>query len=666
MLSESEQPSFCAVMEGPYDVKPILALTLAFLLIGIAPLRATAGETSRLSLDTASGDSDGPSSGVAVSSDGNYVVFQSTATDLVAPATNGASQIFRRNTLTGTTILVSTDGGGTQGNGDSFEPAISPDGNLVAFASNATNLIGGADTNGVSDVFLRDITGGTTVRVSVATGGGQADGDSTEPAIAVDGPSIIVSFTSDATDLIGGADTNLQSDVYVHTLPGVTTERVSVGPGGIEGDKDSFQSSLSADGNLVAFATESDNFFEVDDDWVDIFVRNRLTATTEMLSVTSKGTGSDAPSFGPSISGDGRFVAFQSFTTNLISGDKNALGDILLRDRQTDVTTRVSVDSAGAEGTGAFPGIDGPPSISADGRFITFHSSFTNLVPDDTNICGLCFTPGCCEDVFVHDTLSGRVERVSVDDAGGQASARSVRPAIAADGKFIAFESDATDLTAGDGNALRDTFGRTPVCGDGQLDRGESCDDGNLIDGDGCSSTCELTCVTLPQVGCRQVASEKGRLLIKDKLEDRKDKLIWKWLKGAITPKADFGNPLVDESYVFCMYDGAGLAMSSLAPAGGLCSGKPCWKDKPKGFQYKDKDLTPEGINLMKLSAGVEPGKAKILVKSKGENLQLPDLTTLVSPVTIQLVNNAGICWETVFTAPFQQQDAGSFKDKSD
>lgn len=647
-------------------MKPALILALAVLIIGGSPLRVSAGETSLLSLDTASGDSNGASSGVAVSSDGLYVVFQSTATDLVAPATNGASQIFRRNTQTGTTVLVSTDGVGTQGNADSFEPAVSSDGNLVAFASNATNLIGAADTNGVSDVFVRDITGGTTVRVSVAAGGAQADGDSTEPAIAVDGPSIIVSFTSDATDLIGGADTNNRSDVFVHTLPGVTTERVSVGPGGIEGDKDSFQSCLSADGNLVAFATESDNFFEVDDDWVDIFVRDRQAASTEMLSTTSKGAGSDAPSFGPAISGNGRYVAFQSFATNLISGDKNTLGDILLRDRQTDVTTRVSVDSAGAEGTGAFPGIDGAPSISNDGRFITFHSSFTNLVPDDTNVCGICFTPGCCEDVFVHDTLSGKIERVSVDNAGTQASGSSVLPAIAADGKFIAFESDATDLTVGDGNGLRDAFGRTPVCGDGQLDRGESCDDGNLIDGDGCSSTCELTCVTIPQVGCRQVLPEKGRLLIKDKLEDRKDKLIWKWLKGEITPKADFGNPLVDESYVFCMYDGTGLAMSSLAPSGGLCSGKACWKDKPKGFQYKDKGLTPDGVNLMKLSQGLEPAKAKILIKSKGDNLQLPDLAALTSPITIQLVNNAGICWETVFTAPFQQQDAGSFKDKSD
>lgn len=646
-------------------MKLALTLALAALIIGVVPLQVSAGETSRLSVDTASGDSDGPSSGVAVSSDGQYVVFQSTATDLVAPPTNGASQIFRRDTQTNTTILVSTDDPGVQGNADSVEPAVSADGNLVVFASNASNLIGAADTNGVSDIFLRDVTAGTTIRVSLATGGGEANGDSTEPTISADG--LVISFTSDATDLIGGADTNARSDVFVRALAGTTTERISIGPGGIEGAQNSFQSCLSADGNLVAFATESDNFFDIDIDWVDIFVYDRQAATTEMLSVTPKGFGSDAPSFGPAISDDGRYVAFQSFATNLVSGDKNVLGDIMLRDRQTDVTTRVSVDSAGVEGVGAFPGIDGAPSISADGRFITFHSSFTNLVPEDTNQCGLCFTPGCCEDIFVHDTLSGKIERVNVDNTGAQASGRSVLPAIASDGTLIAFESDATDLTTGDGNLLRDTFGRTPVCGDGAVDRGESCDDGNVIDGDGCSSTCELTCVATPKLGCRQVSSPgKGRLLLKNKPEDKKDKLIWKWLKGAISPKADFGDPLVDENYLLCLYDGGGLRASSLAPAGGLCSGKPCWKEKTKGFQYKDKDLTPDGVNLLKLGAGVEVGKAKIFVKGKGANLQLPDLSTLTTPVIVQLVNNAGICWETVFSAPFQRQDAESFKDKSD
>ena len=159
---------------GSYDVKPALVLALAGLIIGIAPLQVSAGETSRLSLNAASGDSDGLSSGVAVSSDGHYVVFQSTATDLMASPTNGASQIFRRDTQTGTTILISTDDFSVQGTADSFEPAVSADGNLVVFASNATNLIDAADTNGVSDIFLRNVTAGTTIRVSVATGGGEA------------------------------------------------------------------------------------------------------------------------------------------------------------------------------------------------------------------------------------------------------------------------------------------------------------------------------------------------------------------------------------------------------------------------------------------------------------------------------------------------------------
>jgi len=651
-------------------VKHALALVLALLVLAGGRSIVQAGDTARLSVDVLAGDANGASAGPVVSADGRYVVFASAATDLVAPPTNGVSQIFRRDRQNGTTILVSVSDLGVQGDAGSTQAAVSADGNLVAFASNAANLIGVDDTNGVSDVFLRDIGAGTTVRVSVATGGGQADDDSYEPAISADG--LVVSFTSEATNLIGAADTNLRSDVFVRSLQAATTSRVSVGPGGIEGAKNSFQSALSADGSYVAFASESDNFFEFDDDWVDIFVRDRLASTTEMLSVDTKGLGSDAPSFGPAISGDGRYVAFQSFATNLISGDKNALGDVMVRDRQENVTTRVSVKSNGEESGGAFPGIDARPAISSDGRFVTFHSSFVDLVDDDTNVCGICFVPGCCEDVFVHDQLTGRTERASVDSTGAEATGASRNPAIAGDGALIAFESDAPDLVSGDGNGLRDVFGRAPVCGDGILDRGEQCDDGNLDDGDGCSSTCAVTCLDAPASGCRNPAfAEKGRIVIKNKPapDDRKDKLIWKWLKGDVSPKADFGNPLVGDSFIVCMYDGTGLVASALAPAGGLCGAgqpKPCWKEKTKGFQYKDKDLTPDGLQIVKLGEGLEPGKAKILIKGKGENLDLPDLAALVSPVTVQMTNNAGFCWETVFSAPFQKQEAETFKDKSD
>jgi cysteine-rich repeat protein len=642
-----------------------VALLLSCLLTLIGGSLAFAGDTARLSVDAGGGDANGASNGPSVSADGRYVAFASTATDLVIPPTNGMSQIFRRDRNTNTTILVSVDGLGLQGNGASTQPAISADGNRVIFTSTASNLIGLGDGNGVSDVFLRDISGLTTTRVSVDSGGGDANGPSDEPAISADG--LVASFTSDGDDLIAD-DNNVRSDVFVRDLVGNQTTRASEGPGGIEGEKNSFQSALSEDGRYVAFASESDNFFEIDDDWVDIFVRDRDLNTVDWLSVDPKGLGSDAPSFGPAISADGRYVAFQTFATNLISGDKNALGDVMVRDRDIDVTTRVSVDSNGEEGTGLFPGIDGRPSISADGRFVTFHTGFTNLIADDTNTCGICVTPGCCEDVFVHDRLTGRTERASIDSTGAQATGASLNPSIAGDGTLIAFASDAANLVALDGNGVRDVFGRAPVCGDGILDRGEQCDDGNTSNGDSCSSVCLMTCLPAPAVGCRDVAfPEKGRLVIKNKPEDPKDKLIWKWLKGDVSPKADFGNPLVGDSYILCLYDGAGLKTSHVAPAGGLCEpAKPCWKESTKGFQYKDKFLTPDGIQILKLSEGLAPGVAKILVKGKGDDLDLPDLSMLTSPVTVQLSNNDGTCWETVFSAPFQKQDAESFKDKSD
>jgi cysteine-rich repeat protein len=642
-------------MEGWIPVKISSAVALALLVLGNVG-RVDAGDTSRLSVDTLGGDGNAASSAVAVSADGRYVVFQSSATDLVAPATNGFSQIFRRDRQTGTTILVSVGGAG-QGNAGSREPAISADGNRVAFTSDAGNLIGAADTNGTSDVYLRDITAGTTTRVSVATGGGEAHGNSFDPAVSADGQ--VVSFTSDAADLIG-TDGNLHDDIFVRDLLASTTERVSVSSAGTEGNSDSFQSAISDDGNLVAFASDSDNFVTPEENgWIDVFVRDRQAGTTVRITLNRDDLENDGPSFAPAISGDGRYVAFQSFATDLVPGDKNGVGDIFVRDLQAQTTERVSVDSTGVEGIGVYPGADDVSSISADGRYVAYHCNFTNLVANDTN---------GASDVFVHDRLTGRTDRVSIDSSGAEAlTGGSFRPAIAADGTLIAFESDASDLVTGDGNLARDVFGRAPVCGDGLLDRSESCDDGNTTDGDGCSSTCELTCLAAPATGCLSPAfPEKGRLVIKDKPEDGKDKLIWKWLKGAVSPKASFGDPLVDDGYLLCMYDATGLVSSALIPAGGLCAGKPCWKEKSKGYLYKDKELTPNGILLLKLNEGLETGKAKILIKAKGEHLDVPALDALTAPVTVQLGNNSGACWETTFSAPFQKQDAETFKDKSD
>jgi Tol biopolymer transport system component len=229
-----------------------------------------------------------------------------------------------------------------------------------------------------------------------------------------------------------------------------TTERVSVDSAGNEGN--SFvqrNASISADGRFVAFTSFATNLVPGDTNRRDdVFVRDRLTGTTELVSVDSAGNQGNRDSGSPAISADGRFVAFHSVATNLVPGDTGNMTDVFVRDRLTGTTQRVSVDSAGTEGNGASV----EPAISGDGRFVAFYSFATNLVPGDTNGDG---------DVFVHDRQTGTTERVSVDSAGNQGSAISDgfrKVSISADGRVVAFVSVATNLVPGDTNGGSDAF----------------------------------------------------------------------------------------------------------------------------------------------------------------------------------------------------------------
>jgi len=182
------------------------------------------------------------------------------------------------------------------------------------------------------------------------------------------------------------------------------------------------------------------------------------------------------------------------------------------------------------------------------------------------------------------------------------------------------------------------------------------------------------TCAALPVAGCRTPSvGQKAQLALKDKSPDTKDQLQWKWSKGSITTKADFGSPVTTTSYQLCIYDGTPtVIVDALIPAGGLCgtsNPKPCWKDKPKGFDYKDKDLTPDGVEQLKLKEGLAAGKASIQLKAKGTPLDDPTYP-ITQPVTVQLHNTtSGLCWEAVYSAPASKNTAGppgQFKDKAD
>ena len=419
----------------------ILAVAITNLLKA-PPVLAISGTTTRVSVATGGGEANGFSFAPAISADGRYVAFQSSADNLVINDTNNVNDIFVYDRQAGTTERVSVATGGTESNDSSSDPAISADGRYVAFVSGATNLVG-SDTNGANDIFVHDRQAGTTERVSVASNGDEADSFSFNPAISADGRYVV--FGSSATNLFSG-DTNAVPDIFVHDRQTEMTERVSVATGGGEANGPSYAPVISSNGRYVAFVSEADNLVSGDTNGqTDIFVHDRQQDTTERVSLTNDGAQADGPSFFSSISADGRYVAFESSASNLVSGDTNGLQDIFVRDRQLETTVRVSVATGGTEATG--PSFT--PVIAADGRFVAFQSGASNLISGDMN---------GANDIFVHDRQEGTTERVSVASDGTEANSDSGAPAISADGLVVAFDSFASNLVIGDTNTASDIF----------------------------------------------------------------------------------------------------------------------------------------------------------------------------------------------------------------
>lgn len=369
------------------------------------------------------------SSDVAISATGRFAAFASAATNLVGGDSNGWSDIFVHDMQNGETTRVSLAGDGTQGDGDSWAPAISADGRFVAFASSATNLVD-ADTNGAPDIFVHDRQTGEIALVSVAGDGTQGNLDSLEPAISADGS--VVAFYSWADNLVPADVNGTVRDIFVHDRQTQETTLVSVAGDGTQGNGNSISPAISGDGRLIVFESEATNLLgdpENDENAAsDIFVHDRQSGETRRVSVTSDGGESDGPSYSAAISAGGHFVAFESPAGNLVDGDTNGMYDVFVHDRQTGETTRVSV---GPQGTVGFA-----PAISGDGRFVAYFI-FESAV-------------------FLHDRQSGTNTPVSTTAAGTLAGGSF--PSISADGQFVAFESDAGNLVEGDTNGEQDIF----------------------------------------------------------------------------------------------------------------------------------------------------------------------------------------------------------------
>jgi PKD repeat protein len=429
----------------------ILVIAAAVLLCLAAQLPASAATTERVSVASdgaqANAGSDAGGGSPWLSGDGSCVAFQSAASNLVPGDTNAATDIFVRDRMAGVTECVSLAWDGAPANGASQWPCISDDGNCVAFQSYATNLVPN-DTNGLLDACLHDRATGVTEIVSVSSTGVLGNGMSGETRVSADGRFVV--FTSYATNL-ASPDTNGKYDVFLRDRLLGTTELVSISTSGVQGNNPSGRASVSADGRFVAFYSDTSNLVEGDINGSrDVFVRDRLLGTTELASVSSDGTHGNSYSGDPSISADGRFVAFHAWASNLVPGDTNGASDIFVRDRLLGTTERVSVSSAGVQGNGWSEFA----MISGDGRFVSFFSSASNLVPGDTN-------GGW--DIFVRDRQTLTTERVSVSSSGAQAIGVSTYPHISADGRFVTYISGASNLVAGDTNGVADIFVTGPV-----------------------------------------------------------------------------------------------------------------------------------------------------------------------------------------------------------
>jgi Tol biopolymer transport system component len=338
---------------------------------------ASAQGTFRASVDSAGLQANDSSWLDACATTGRFVAFESKASNLVPGDGNRNWDVFVHDFETGATECVSLDPNLTVGNGWSGTPAISADGRFVAFNSTASTLVAG-DANRLGDVFLRDRQTGTTELVTVSSSGMQADAYGPS-VISISADGRFVAFYSTATNLVAG-DTNGVGDIFVRDRQAGTTERVSVDSAGIEADDKSAEPAISADGRFVTFFSAADNLVAGDSNrFSDVFVRDLLTGTTERVSVDSSGVEGNAISLRTSISADGRLVAFQSWASNLVPDDKNQQEDIFIHDRQTGVTELVSLDWLGRQAAG---GSSYDPSISADGRFVAF-SSDAFLVEND-------------------------------------------------------------------------------------------------------------------------------------------------------------------------------------------------------------------------------------------------------------------------------------------
>jgi Tol biopolymer transport system component len=437
----------------------------------LVTVRASLGRTNQ----QGAGDATLDTRSVALSADGRYLAFASKAANLVtgqpgltAGDANGVSDIFLRDLVSRTTVLVSINKAGTgSGGGASTSPSISADGRYVAFRSLAPNIDRtDIDTDAQADIYVWDRTTGIPVLASRSSGalGDKANGACDNPDISADGRYVV--FESTALNLdglaVGGDDDDAVVDIYRRDLDPTSfqlTELVSrrstvLAVPGLKGNGDSNRSRISGDGRYVVFDSGASNLVTNAGDGGpdsnstrDCFMRDMVAEVTRRVSLTSAAGDPNNQSDAPSISGDGRYVVYRSNASNIHPDDDGPENDIFLYDTQSGVIIICSQHTFGTQAGNSC----NFPVITNDGQFIVFQSGSSAMVNGDNNNR---------TDIYRHNRLTRETERLSVTTYGLELNGDSQRPSVSSNGLYVAFITDATNAADDDTNGAVDVYVR--------------------------------------------------------------------------------------------------------------------------------------------------------------------------------------------------------------
>jgi hypothetical protein len=430
----------------------LLALVVAtgVLVFAASPASATVPYVNELVSRDSSGNigiGGGVNSGTPVSSsaDGRYVAFASGATNLVPGDTNGKQDVFVRDRKSGTTARVSLNYSGSQVSDPGISGyKISANGRFVVFSGKTYYFEGGGSYSFGYSVYIRDLLNNTTELISKTSAGAPVEGQG--PDISADGRYVV--YYSSSSNVVSG-DTNGVSDIFLYDRKSDTTTLLSKSDTGTLGNASVSYPSISCDGAYIAFNTNATNLVSDDTNgYADTFLVDRINNTIKDLTIN----GNDSSSYSdtPQISCDGSTIVFGSSANNLITGDTNSLYDLFAYDTYSESFERLNVTSNGVQTTdyGLYSG-QGAYSVSFNGQYVAFGALSAQLVPGDTN---------AKVDIFVRDRAGGTTQRLSMRDSSTETAYNSVDPWISADARIVTYISGDNGLVSGDTNGYSDAF----------------------------------------------------------------------------------------------------------------------------------------------------------------------------------------------------------------